>query len=324
MSAPNVFALAVFFAVLVSGLIAHTARQVLRSRPAAVMRARLAELGEVSDVPADDRPADAATLFHERNRRVKLWARLDDRLRYLEVVSGKNGLRLAALVVVAAAIAAVGIARIDVMPSWSLPVLLVVLPAFGVNWISRQLVERFRLAFLNVFPDALELMVRAVRAGVPTVRAIEIVADECAAPVSLEFRKIADSLRLGIELERILNESMHRLRVPEFSFFCVALLLQRETGGPLSDTLEGLSDIVRSRKDVRMKSRALTAESRLASRIIACVPPLVFGLLYTVNREYVQILLDTKPGHMIVVASGALLTFGLIVIQKIAKLDTHK
>lgn len=320
MSRANLFALAVFVTVFSTGLLLNAALQVMRARPAALMRARLFALDAAAATAGDD--AGVATLFHEQTRRLRFWTWLDDRLRRIEIVGGKFGPRLAGVVAAAAIAVAIGIARIDVVPAWAGPVLLAVLPLAALRAFYKMLIERFRLRMLGVFPDALDLMVRAVRAGVPVVRAIEIVADECAQPLAAEFRRIADGLQLGIELETVLNEAMRRLRIPEFSFFCVALLLQRETGGSLGETLEGLADIVRGRKEVRQKTRALTAESRLASRVIACVPPVVLGALYTINRDYAQVLISTHAGHMILVASGVLLVSGLVIIQRIAKLDT--
>jgi Flp pilus assembly protein TadB len=100
------------------------------------------------------------------------------------------------------------------------------------------------------------------------------------------------------------------------------LLLQRETGGPLGETLEGLADIIRARKDLKQKTQALTAESRLASRIIACVPFVIFGALYVIDRDYALTLVNTRDGHFILVTAVSLLVFGMLVIQRIGRLDT--
>lgn len=319
MSRANVFALAVFAGVMLAGLIAQTIVRALRTRPAAIVRARLAAIGQVPVVVEDDQ---SMALFREPGRRLRIWARLDERILRFETVGGKTGLRVS----VAAASASIGlaliIARIDVVPTWAGVVLAIALPIFTLLGMFRFFADRLRMRLLNVFPDALDLMVRAVRTGVPVMRALEIVADECAQPIAGEFRQIADSLHLGIELETILEGAMERLRIPEFSFFCVALLLQRETGGPLGETLEGLADIIRARKDIKQKTRSLTAESRLASRIIACVPFVMFAALYEIDRDYARLLLDTRSGHQILMIAAALLVFGMLVIQRIGRLDT--
>lgn len=319
MSAANVIAVAVFVGVLLTGVIAQAVARALRMRPAAIVRARLAAIDQVPVVVEE---LDSTALFREPGRRLRIWARLDERILRFETVGGKTGLRVS----VAAASASVGlaliIARVDVVPLWAGIVLGIALPVFTLLGMFRMFAERLRMRLLSVFPDALDLMVRAVRTGVPIMRALEIVADECAEPVAGEFRQIADSLHLGIELETILAAAMERLRIPEFSFFCVALLLQRETGGPLGETLEGLADIIRARKDIKQKTRALTAESRLASRIIACVPFVIFAALYVIDREYARLLLDTRSGHQILMLAASLLVFGMLVIQRIGRLDT--
>ncbi|WP_206951714.1 type II secretion system F family protein [Trinickia acidisoli] len=322
MSAANVFGFAVFAAVIFLGLIAQTAAKALRTRPAALMRARLATIdqapGTVEEV------AQATALFREPGRHLRVWARLDERLLRFETVGGKSGLRLSLAASVGSVFVALATSRIDVVPVWATAILAVLLPIVTLLGTFRFFAERLRMRLLNVFPDALDLMVRAVRTGVPVMRALEIVADECAPPIAGEFRQIADALHLGIELETVLASAMKRLRIPEFSFFCVALLLQRETGGPLGETLEGLADIIRARKDIKLKTRALTAESRLASRIIACVPLVIFGALYVINRDYVRVLTDTRAGHLILVTAASLLTFGLLVIQRLGRLDTSR
>lgn len=319
MSAANVFALAVFAAVLLTGLIVQTVLRAVRNRPAALVRARLATIDQAPVVIEED---ESTALFRTPGRRLRIWARLDERILRFETVGGKIGLRVS----IASACASVGIAlvisRVDVMPMWAGAALVVVLPVATLLGMFRFFADRLRMRLLNVFPDALDLMVRAVRTGVPVMRALEIVADECAQPIAGEFRQIADSLHLGIELETILEGAMQRLRIPEFSFFCVALLLQRETGGPLGETLEGLADIIRARKDLKQKTQALTAESRLASRIIACVPFVIFGALYVIDRDYALTLVNTRDGHLILVTAVSLLVFGMLVIQRIGRLDT--
>lgn len=324
MTRANVFGLAIFMAVLIGGSFIETISQWRRTRPAALMRARLATL-DAGPASLEPVPAAAGTaLFRERRRTSRLWGHLDERLTRFEVVGGKRGVQAAIALAVVMAMVALFVGCIDVVPSWAAALLFVVLPLASLVAAFRMMAGRLRMRMLNAFPDALDLMVRAVRTGVPVMRALEIVADECAQPVAGEFRLIADALRLGIELETVLTSAMQRLRIPEFSFFCVALLLQRETGGPLGETLEGLADIIRARKEVRQKTRALTAESRLASRIIACVPLVIFGSLYLIDRDYVNVLLDTSAGHLILIAAASLLTTGLIVIQRVAQLDTPR
>ncbi|CAJ5199165.1 type II secretion system protein [Burkholderia pseudomallei] len=104
----------------------------------------------------------------------------------------------------------------------------------------------------------------------------------------------------------------------------MCLVLQRETGGNLTETLENLSGIIRTRRDIRMKTRALTAEGRIASKIIAAVPFAIAGFLFVVNRPYVNLLFHTRAGHKMLILAAVLLTVGLAMIRKIANLDTSR
>jgi Flp pilus assembly protein TadB len=104
----------------------------------------------------------------------------------------------------------------------------------------------------------------------------------------------------------------------------VCLVLQRETGGNLSETLENLSSIIRMRRDIRMKTKALTAEGRIASKIISAVPFAIMAFLYVVNRPYVELLFHTRAGHKMLILAAVLLTVGLSMIRKISNLDTSR
>ena len=129
--------------------------------------------------------------------------------------------------------------------------------------------SRYQRKFLDIFPDALDLIVRAVRAGLPAPEAIELVTHEVRPPVATEFRQILDELRIGTEMEEALQRAADRIRVPDFRFFAVSLFLQRQTGGGIAETLSNLSSIIRQRKGLRMKARALTAEAKASAAIIS-------------------------------------------------------
>ncbi|VBX55246.1 type II secretion system protein [Burkholderia pseudomallei] len=178
--------------------------------------------------------------------------------------------------------------------------------------------------FLSVFPDALDLIIRAVRAGIPVAQAIGTAGRESEEPVRATFRAMGDALRVGADLKDVLEQQAERLQLADFSFFGVCLVLQRETGGNLTETLENLSGIIRTRRDIRMKTRALTAEGRIASKIIAAVPFAIAGFLFVVNRPYVNLLFHTRAGHKMLILAAVLLTVGLAMIRKIANLDTSR
>ncbi|VBI70266.1 type II secretion system protein [Burkholderia pseudomallei] len=190
--------------------------------------------------------------------------------------------------------------------------------------LHRILIGRFKQRFLSVFPDALDLIIRAVRAGIPVAQAIGTAGRESEEPVRATFRAMGDALRVGADLKDVLEQQAERLQLADFSFFGVCLVLQRETGGNLTETLENLSGIIRTRRDIRMKTRALTAEGRIASKIIAAVPFAIAGFLFVVNRPYVNLLFHTRAGHKMLILAAVLLTVGLAMIRKIANLDTSR
>jgi tight adherence protein B len=198
------------------------------------------------------------------------------------------------------------------------------LTLFAVRAVYVWMVARFRERFLTAFPDTLDLIIRAVRAGIPATQAICTAGVESEEPVRSTFRTMGDALLVGAELKEVLERAARRLQLADFSFFATCLILQRETGGNLGDTLENLSGIVRTRREIRSKSKALTAEGRIASKMISAVPFAIMGFLSLVNRPYVQVLFSTRAGHKILTLSAVLMTVGLWMIRKISNLDTSR
>lgn len=185
----------------------------------------------------------------------------------------------------------------------------------------RMMLSRYRVRFLGVFPDALDLIIRAVRAGVPVAHAIRTAGDELEEPVASQFRIMGDALRVGIDMQDVMDEAVTRIDIPDFTFFTVCLSLQRETGGHLSETLENLAGIIRARRELRLKTRALTAEGRLASKVIAAVPFAILGTLSLASPGYMDVMLQSETGRMMLWVSAGLLVSGLLIIRKISTLE---
>jgi tight adherence protein B len=175
--------------------------------------------------------------------------------------------------------------------------------------------SRYQQKFLDIFPDALDLIVRAVRSGLPAPEAIELVTHEIRPPVAAEFRQILDELRIGTEMDEALQRAADRIRVPDFRFFAVSLLLQRQTGGGIAETLSNLSGIIRQRKALRMKARALTAEAKASAAIIATTPFVAGVGLFLINRDLTSVLfIDPRGRFFLGIAVASLLT-GLAVMR---------
>jgi Flp pilus assembly protein TadB len=183
-----------------------------------------------------------------------------------------------------------------------------------------QLVKsRYRRQFLEIFPDALDLIVRAVRAGLPAPEAIELASRESRAPVGVEFERMLDELRIGTDMEEALQHAADRIRIPDFQFFVVSLVLQRQTGGGIADTLANLSTIIRQRKALRQKGRALSAEAQASAAIVASTPFIAGVGLFVVNRELMSVLfIDPRGRFMLELAIGALLS-GIVAMRALIR-----
>src|SRR5690606_23644388 len=171
-------------------------------------------------------------------------------------------------------------------------------------------------------PDVLDTITRASQAGVPVALAIRTVGEIYDWPVGPEFRRIGTALQLGNDLGAVLDEAELRIHLPDFSFLAVCLMLQRETGGPLSAALNNLSNLLRERRDLRLKAKAMTAEARLTSKLIGAIPILMLGMMWLTNRDYISVLFDTRAGNLILVIAGLMLAIGLFTVNRLAKLRT--
>jgi tight adherence protein B len=300
-------------------------RDIMRKKPKALIQQRVLAAKPLEAGFDPDSKAGATEMFrvqqNESNRFVKWY---QDRMARLATVAGPKSARnltILALVIMVVSVLVVRLLSLPLYLAWFIPI---ALPCFVLWNIYGFLIKRFRGRFLESFPEALDLIVRAVRAGVPASLAIGIAGEEGQEPVRTEFLTMGNALKLGIDLNEVLEVAVQRLKIPDFAFFAVCLTLQRETGGQLGETLDNLSQIIRSRRDIRLKTKALTAEARVASKIIAAVPFWILGSLYAMNKPYVMILFDSPTGNTLLEIAGGMLAIGLYVIAKMAKLETSR
>jgi tight adherence protein B len=179
--------------------------------------------------------------------------------------------------------------------------------------------SRYQRRFLDGFLDALDLIVRAVRSGLPAPEAIELVAREVRPPVGSEFQRLMDEVRIGTEMGQALQHAADRIRVPDFRFFAVSLLLQRQTGGGIAETLASLSGIIRQRKAVRAKARALAAEAQASAAIVAAAPFIAGGGLFLINRDLVSVLVTDPRGRFMLGIAAASLLAGIASMRVMIK-----
>ena len=158
------------------------------------------------------------------------------------------------------------------------------LPHFIIGKLIIRRVNKFNASF----PDAIELMVRGLRSGLPITETLTIVAQEVPGPVGIEFRTVADKMKIGRTMEGALQDTAERLGTAEFQFFVITLAIQRETGGNLAETLSNLANVLRMRAQMKLKIRAMSSESKASAYIVGALPFIVFGLVWFINPKYMQ------------------------------------
>ncbi len=147
-------------------------------------------------------------------------------------------------------------------------------------------ISRRTNAFTAKFPDAIELLVRGLRSGLPVTETLGVVATEVPGPVGEEFKQVTERIKIGKTMEDSLQETADRLNTPEFSFFCITLAIQRETGGNLAETLSNLADVLRKRAQMKLKIKAMSSESKASAYIVGALPFIVFIMIYMINPKY--------------------------------------
>jgi len=158
------------------------------------------------------------------------------------------------------------------------------LPHFVVGKLIKKRVGKFTAKF----PDAIELLVRGLRSGLPISETMGVVGAEVDGPVGEEFRAVADKMKIGRTMDAALQETADRLGTPEFQFFVITIAIQRETGGNLAETLANLAEVLRKRGQMKLKIRAMSSESKASAYIIGSLPFTVFGLIWMINGTYMQ------------------------------------
>lgn len=195
-----------------------------------------------------------------------------------------------------------------------LPILLSIMLGLALGlflphfWVGMTIKRRI-VAFNKKFPDAIELLVRGLRSGLPISETLGVVASEVPGPVGVEFRNVSDKIKIGRTMDAALQETADRLGTPEFQFFCISLAIQRETGGNLAETLSNLAHVLRMRAQMKLKIKAMTSEGKASAWIIGVLPFIVFVLIYSINPDYMGGFF-TDP-RLIITGVGGLIWMGI-------------
>lgn len=175
--------------------------------------------------------------------------------------------------------------------------------------------------FLASFPEAIDTICRGLRSGLPVTESIAAVGREMPDPIGVEFRRISDGVKMGRPLEDAMWEVAKRINCPEFRFFIISMAIQRETGGNLGETLSNLSDLLRRRRQLRLKIKAMSSEAKASAAIIGSLPFIMFGLLFVVNPEYIMTLLTTPKGKFMLGFAASMMGVGVMVMKKMVNFE---
>jgi tight adherence protein B len=158
------------------------------------------------------------------------------------------------------------------------------IPHMAINFLIKRRVTKFT----SNFPDAIELLVRGLKSGLPVGETLNVVAKEVPGPVGEEFKMVTEKIKIGKTMEDALQDTADRLNTAEFQFFVITLAIQRETGGNLAETLANLAEVLRKRAQMKLKIRAMSSESKASAYIVGSLPFFVFGMVWMVNQKYLE------------------------------------
>ncbi len=192
-----------------------------------------------------------------------------------------------------------------------------ILPYGFVNFKRNR---RFKL-FSNEFPNAVDVIVRGVKAGLPLIDCLKVIANDSQEPVCSEFREIVEDQTLGLPLDEAVSRLPERVPLSEANFFAIVIAIQTKTGGSLSEALSNLSKVLRDRKMMRLKIRAMSTEAKSSAGIIGSLPIIVTVLVYFTSPDYILLLFETKDGNMVLAGCLTWMMIGVGVMKKMINFD---
>jgi tight adherence protein B len=200
-------------------------------------------------------------------------------------------------------------------PLVSLAVLFV--GAFGLpRWIVNRMIKRRQNKFLDEFANSIDVIVRGVKSGLPLNECLNIIARESPSPIKEEFKELVEQQRIGIPLGDCFERMMTRMPLPEVNFFAIVIAIQAQAGGNLSEALGNLAGVLRDRKRMQAKVRALSAEAKASAGVLACLPFMVMIMVYLSTPSYIKILFTAKMGQFMLVCAAIWMTCGVLVMRK--------
>lgn len=186
--------------------------------------------------------------------------------------------------------------------------------------IGRQSAKRTK-KFSSLLPEALDLIVRGVRSGLPVTETLKTIAEEIADPVGPEFQRISDQMRIGVSMDEAMWTTAKKLQIPEFNFLVISMSIQQETGGNLAEILENLSQMVRRREQMRLKVKAMSSEARASAMIIGSLPFIMCALISFINPRYMSTLFVDPRGWIMIAVGLTSLLIGIFIMAKMVRFE---
>lgn len=184
------------------------------------------------------------------------------------------------------------------------------------RWVLSVMRKRRQNKFLNDFADAVDIMVRGLKSGLPVSEAMKIIATETGAPVGPEFTEIVEGQRIGIAIDQGMERMVERVPLAEVNFLAIVMTIQSKTGGNLSEALGNLSRVLRDRKKMKAKVKSVSQEAKSSAAIIGSLPFALIGLMTVMNPNYLGPLFHTSTGNMLIAGSAIWMTLGVLVMRQ--------
>ncbi|HRW29201.1 MAG TPA: type II secretion system F family protein, partial [Emcibacteraceae bacterium] len=188
-------------------------------------------------------------------------------------------------------------------------------------WVNITIKKRLA-KFTTQFPEAIDLIVRGLKAGLPVTESIYAVSQEMSDPISTEFKTITDENRFGKTLDEALWQASDKLDTPEFKFFVICISVQQETGGNLAETLANLSSILRGRAQLKLKINAMSSEGKASATIIGALPFIMLGILSVLNYDYMSTMFIDPRGQLGLLGGLIWMAIGMFIISKLINFET--
>jgi tight adherence protein B len=189
------------------------------------------------------------------------------------------------------------------------------------RWLLSYLRKRRETKFLDHFPDAVDVIVRGIKAGLPLLDCIKMITSEAPDPIKKEFRLILETQAIGMPLGEACGKLYERTPLPEANFFGIVVAIQQKSGGNLSEALGNLSKVLRDRKKMKAKIQSMSQEAKASAAIIGALPIAVMTLVYLTSPHYISLLFTNPVGHIMLAGSAIWMTMGVLVMKKMINFD---